>query len=39
MIYGEGIEEWLRDEGRAVPSYRAWGGEQMFFFYSWLIEL
>ena len=31
MIYGEGIEEWLRDEGRAVPSYRAWGGEQMFF--------
>ena len=38
MIYGEGIEEWLRDEGRAVPSYRAWGGANAFF-YSWLIEL
>ena len=32
MIYGEGIEECLRDEGRAVPSYRAWGGGAYVFF-------
>ena len=33
MIYGEGIEEWLRDEGRAIPSYRAWGGSKCFFLF------